>query len=143
MRKHSNTTNLFLTERILFVSLFCFTGFAGLLHESRLLLNRMQLFVQQVQYSFSLEVLDVAWTDFQETLAKARSLDDVLAFHNDYLTVVEEKCFIQSKTLKNTLVSHQLFYLIWNIFVGFTVSQVLFTGTGHSFAHGPGPNREI
>ncbi|GAV05043.1 hypothetical protein RvY_15231 [Ramazzottius varieornatus] len=78
-------------------------GFQVLLHDARLLLNRMQLFVQQVQFSFSVEVLEVAWNDFQGNLAKARSLDDILVFHNDYLTVVEEKCFIQSKTHKNIL----------------------------------------
>lgn len=97
----------------------------------------MQLFVQQVQFSFSVEVLEAAWNDFQGNLAKARSLDDILVFHNDYLTVVEEKCFIQSKTHKNILVRNFFFVLSWL----FSILPV--AGTGYPFTNGVRSNCEV
>ena len=74
-----------------------------LLHEARLLLHRMLHFVQNTQYSFSVDVIDIGWTEFREKLATAKSLDEILAFHEDYLGLVEEKCFLPPDNPKNSV----------------------------------------
>ncbi|XP_055327370.1 LOW QUALITY PROTEIN: spindle pole body component 97-like [Paramacrobiotus metropolitanus] len=79
-----------------------FSGMEALCHETNLMMHRMLQFIRQMQFCFDLDVLQLGWNKeiIADNLKAAKSIDDLLAFHNAALNAMEDKCFLrESKNL--------------------------------------------
>lgn len=61
--------------------------------------QRMLNFVQNFEYFMMFEVIEPNWHDFQQNMAKVSNVDDVLAFHGDFLDCCLNDCMLTSTEL--------------------------------------------
>ncbi|GFR76401.1 gamma-tubulin complex component [Elysia marginata] len=61
--------------------------------------QRMLNFVQNFEYYMMFEVIEPNWHDFQQNMAKVSNVDDVLAFHGDFLDCCLKDCMLTSTEL--------------------------------------------
>ncbi|KAI9357947.1 Spc98 family-domain-containing protein [Zopfochytrium polystomum] len=77
--------------------------------EERLFENRMAMlrsrhlhFIQQFLYFLTFEIIDPHWQVFEDKLAKAATVEDVLEFHNDFLDSCLKDCMLTNPKLLKT-----------------------------------------
>ncbi|GFN75493.1 gamma-tubulin complex component [Plakobranchus ocellatus] len=61
--------------------------------------QRMLNFVQNFEYYMMSEVIEPNWHDFQQNMAKVSNVDEVLAFHGDFLDCCLKDCMLTSTEL--------------------------------------------
>jgi len=61
--------------------------------------QRMLNFVQNFEYYMMFEVIEPNWHCFQQNMAKVSNVDDVLAFHTDFLDSCLKDCMLTSTEL--------------------------------------------
>ncbi|XP_005091505.1 gamma-tubulin complex component 2 [Aplysia californica] len=61
--------------------------------------QRMLNFVQNFEYYMMFEVIEPNWHSFQQNMSKVSNVDDVLAFHSDFLDSCLKDCMLTSTEL--------------------------------------------
>ena len=56
-----------------------------IMHRCNLIKNKMTHFVNNLGAYLMFEVMESAWVNLQDGISSAKSLDDVIKFHDDYL----------------------------------------------------------
>lgn len=67
--------------------------------------QRMMSCIQNLEYYMMIEVIEPVWHVFMQQMAKAKNIDDVLAFHEDFLDHCLKNCMLTHTELLKRIVS--------------------------------------
>ncbi|XP_055841199.1 gamma-tubulin complex component 3 [Episyrphus balteatus] len=69
-----------------------------IMYRLHLFTSEMIHFIHQMQYYILFEVIECSWAEFQEKIQQAKTLDDILHAHDEFLTTIKSGAFLDSKS---------------------------------------------
>jgi gamma-tubulin complex component 2 len=88
-------------------------GTSELYREAFTLRQRMMNAIQNLEYYCMVEVIEPVWHIFLQLMSKAKNIDDVLSFHEDFLDHCLKNCMLTYPDLLKKIMS------VCNTCVGF------------------------
>lgn len=67
--------------------------------------QRMMTAIQNLEYYMMIEVIEPVWHVFMQQLAKAKNIDDVLAYHEDFLDHCLKNCMLTNTELLKRIIT--------------------------------------
>jgi len=84
--------------------------------------QKMQHFINMLDQYLYAEIIDKAWTQFENKIKSSQNYSELLESHCEYLSRIMEKCFL----LKNSVKIHQQLIEMFKLIFSFQIAVIYY-----------------